>query len=58
IPEGERDVVFQRFYRSERSRNLPGHGLGLSFVQAAVELHNGTITLSDNQPGLKITISV
>ena len=58
IAASERDVVFQRFYRSERSRHLPGNGLGLSFVQAAVELHNGSIVLSDNAPGLKITISV
>lgn len=58
IEASERDKVFQRFYRSEQSRSEPGHGLGLSFVQAAVELHNGTITLSDNAPGLRITILV
>lgn len=58
IADTERDKVFQRFYRSEQSRSQPGHGLGLSFVQAAVELHNGTISLADNAPGLRITIIV
>ncbi len=47
----------EKFYRLEASRSLPGNGLGLSLVQAAMKLHGGTLEFSDNQPGLKITLS-
>ncbi len=36
--------VFDRFWRSEESRGMPGSGLGLSIVAQVVERHAGTIT--------------
>ena len=57
IAEQYRPKVFQRFYRLERSRTTPGNGLGLSIVAAIADLHDGTITLSDNNPGLKIVLT-
>src|SRR6202030_3166468 len=39
IAEGERDAVMRRFYRSDKSRNSFGVGLGLSLVSAIVKLH-------------------
>lgn len=57
IDEAYRQSVFQRFYRLERSRTTPGNGLGLSIVAAIAELHDGTITLSANNPGLKTVIN-
>lgn len=56
IPESERDKVFRRFYRLEASRTTPGNGLGLSIVKAIAELHGASVELSDNQPGLRITV--
>lgn len=56
IPESERDRVFRRFYRLERSRTTPGNGLGLSLVAAVAGLHHAEIELSDNKPGLKVTL--
>jgi signal transduction histidine kinase len=56
IPEAERDNVFRRFYRLERARSTPGHGLGLSVVSAIAELHGASITLADNQPGLRVQV--
>ncbi len=56
IPVEERERVFQRFYRVAKSRSLPGNGLGLSFVLAVMDLHQGKITLKDNQPGLLIEL--
>ncbi|MDR1265735.1 MAG: HAMP domain-containing histidine kinase [Propionibacteriaceae bacterium] len=35
--------VFERFYRSDRSRNTPGTGLGLSIVDHTVTAHGGTV---------------
>ena len=57
IPEGERDKVFQRLYRLEKSRSRPGSGLGLSLVAAIADLHSARIELGDNRPGLCVTIA-
>lgn len=56
IPQTEYENVFRRFYRLERERSNPGHGLGLSLVRAIADLHGATVTLVGNDPGLKIAI--
>ena len=56
IPVSERENVFRRFYRLDQSRSSSGNGLGLSMVSAVIALHNGTITMEDNTPGLRIVI--
>ncbi len=56
IPANEREKVFQRLYRLERSRTTQGTGLGLSMVKAIADLHCGTLYLDDNKPGLVTTI--
>jgi signal transduction histidine kinase len=56
IPEVERAKVFRRFYRLERSRTTPGSGLGLSTVAAIVELHQASIELLANKPGLRVSV--
>lgn len=57
IPPDEHENVFRRFYRLERERSSPGHGLGLSLVRAIADLHGASVTLSDNAPGLKIALA-
>ena len=52
IPPAERSRVIDRFYRLDRSRSLPGNGLGLSIVSAIASLHWGQLYLSDAAPGL------
>jgi signal transduction histidine kinase len=56
IPEDEREAVFDRFVRLEPSRSTPGNGLGLSLVRAVARLHNGTVELGDNHPGLTVRL--
>ena len=57
IPAVERKNVFRRFYRVESSRSeQPGHGLGLSLVQAIAQYHRGSVELSANHPGLRVTV--
>jgi len=46
IPEIEREAVTQRFYRSEKSRNTKGLGLGLSMVAAIIKLHEFRFRIS------------
>jgi signal transduction histidine kinase len=54
IPVAERERVFERFFRLETHRGSPGSGLGLSLVAAVVALHGGSISLEDNNPGLRV----
>jgi PAS domain S-box-containing protein len=46
IPEIEREAVTQRFYRSDKSQNIKGLGLGLSMVAAIVKLHGFRFTIT------------
>lgn len=58
IQAEEREKVFNRFYRSDKSRHEAGSGLGLSLVHAVLQLHKGKIELQNNQPGLKVVVSL
>jgi len=57
IPVKEREKVFRRLYRLEKSRTTPGSGLGLSLVAAIAELHGATVVLEDNKPGLRVNVA-
>ena len=57
VPEADRERVLARFVRLEASRTTPGTGLGLTLVKAIADLHNARLALSDNDPGLRVTIT-
>jgi signal transduction histidine kinase len=56
IPETERDKVFDRFYRLDRSRTTSGSGLGLALVKAIATLHGLSLRLEDRKPGLAVVL--
>jgi signal transduction histidine kinase len=59
IPAQERKNVFRRYYRVESSRGeRPGHGLGLSLVQAIAQYHHGSVELGSNNPGLRVRVKL
>ncbi len=57
IPESERSRVFDPFYRLDRSRSGGGSGLGLALVQAIAVRHGVALDLSDNGPGLRVSLT-
>jgi signal transduction histidine kinase len=51
ISEQERETVLRRFYRSDKIRNTPGVGLGLSLVAAIVKLHGFRLAIHSGGGG-------
>src|SRR5216683_2042250 len=51
ISEQERETVLRRFYRSDKIRNTPGVGLGLSLVAAIVKLHGFRLAIHSGAGG-------
>ncbi len=51
IPAGALNRVFDRFYRTDASRDraVPGTGLGLAIVRSIARVHGGTVT-AERQP--------
>lgn len=51
--------IWERLYRGDRSRSQPGLGLGLNYVRAVVEAHDGTITVESSlNQGSIFTVSL
>jgi heavy metal sensor kinase len=57
ISQEELPHIFRRFYRGDRSRSLPGTGLGLTLVQAIVHAHGGQISVT-SVPNVATTFTV
>ncbi|MDH6353356.1 MULTISPECIES: cell wall metabolism sensor histidine kinase WalK [Brevibacillus] len=59
ISEEERQHIFERFYKGDKSRNreATGSGLGLAIVQKIVQVAKGSIEI-DSQTGVGTTIKV
>lgn len=52
VPDGEKEKIFQRFYRTDRSRRDKEHfGLGLCIAREIVELHRGRLWVEDAPGG-------
>ncbi len=46
VAPDEQEAIFHRFYRCDRSRTSSGNGLGLSYVKAVVQSHNGEVKVN------------
>jgi len=52
--------IFEPFFRVDDARRTStgGVGLGLSIVQRIIQLHNGSLTAENTNPGLRVTITM
>lgn len=57
VPEADRERATERFVRLEKSRNMPGAGLGLSLAKAVMTFHGGVLRLQDGGPGLEVRMT-
>ena len=48
ISKEEQKRIFDKFYKSDKSRNTDGNGLGLSIVKRIIDIHKGEILLKSN----------
>lgn len=59
IPDEERDKIWLRLYRGDKSRSQRGLGLGLSLVKAVVQAHGGSVSVSSHVgKGSEFTVRV
>ena len=61
IPEQELSLVFERFYRTDKSRNRKtgGAGIGLAIVKSIVTAHGGTVQAeSSAEQGSRFTVTL
>ncbi|CAH9057947.1 Adaptive-response sensory-kinase SasA [Pseudoalteromonas holothuriae] len=54
----DKDQVFNKFYRADKSRSKQGNGLGLSIVEAICTVHGATIHLLEAQDGAVFNIEL
>lgn len=60
IPLNEQEKIFEKFYRTDKSRNKNsgGTGLGMSIVKKIIDIHKGSIKIeSVENKGTMVTIS-
>jgi two-component system, OmpR family, sensor histidine kinase MprB len=51
LASADRDRIFDRFYRADATRTMPGSGLGLSIVKQIVDIHGGTVQVNERDDG-------
>ncbi|MDP3908558.1 HAMP domain-containing sensor histidine kinase [Novosphingobium sp.] len=56
IPPDRYSEALAKYRRLSMARSLPGMGLGLTLVTAVAHLHNGSLKLDDNCPGLAASL--
>ena len=61
IAEKDRELIFERFYRTDRSRNRKtgGAGIGLAIVKTIVQAHDGRIAVeSEEEHGSRFAVTL
>ena len=60
IDDADLPHIFDRFYRTDRSRRrgIGGTGLGLAIARAIVQAHGGTISVASDGPGQGAAVTI
>jgi signal transduction histidine kinase len=58
ITRGDRERVFEPFFRGDASRASGGSGLGLSICRAIIEVHGGRIWLAEGEVGTRVRFTL
>ena len=59
IPEKEIPHIFERFYRTNKERNIKGHGLGLSIAKRKCDMLGHKLSVESNEDdGTTFTITL
>jgi len=59
IPAKDINNIFDPFYRGSNTKNIKGHGIGLSMVKGIIKIHGGEINVTSSENvGTTITISL
>ncbi len=60
VAPADRERVFERFTRTDSARTARdgGSGLGLSITRWLVELHGGTVRITDGDPGCRVVVDL
>jgi two-component system sensor histidine kinase GlrK len=58
VPAGERDQIFEPFYRSANARSIAGVGLGLAIAREFAVAHRGTLELLDAPVGARFRLTL
>ncbi len=58
IPEEDIPHVFDRLFRGEYARSSDGSGLGLTIARRIAELHDGTVTIANNNDGVVVEMQI
>jgi len=59
IPTEEHERIFETFYRGKNTKNIAGHGIGLSLARKIIDLHHGQIQINSQlESGTIVKISL
>ena len=60
IPAAELPLIFEKFYRTEKSRSSStgGTGLGLAIARNIAEMHGGTISVTSDLSGTAFIVTL
>jgi len=58
IPEDELELIFNKFYQSDKSRSTEGNGIGLSIVHHIVTLHGGRVYAASKNGKTTFTVEL